>query len=329
MNFSDEILDLKYQLDDVFGTESDDMVDEYDELGTEATVKGTTKRVVAFVKAICRKIIDLITRWVKNRQINKLVAFLKNKIAKFEKEDQAKAWAKLKKNVNGDSVWKHFVGMINVCNAADQLVRLNAINRQIKSIPIDKFGKSLKDIKTTVKGNKATLKFENIGSGDWPDLFPLINKVVTTSETTPEEITKAQCDTIGKCLKSLMACLSNFTLKTMHFYDRVEDQWLKTPNQKNVIKALQNTQVIVRDIIDVVNNAFTGVKTDNYDEKDEDDDDDTPTVANTPIITTNSVDMSNDLMDMYILNEDIDQLIKDMDVATESEDSDFDLDFEW
>ena len=329
MNFSDEILDLKYQLDEVFGTESDDMVDEYDELGTEATVKGTTKRVVAFVKAICRKIIDLITRWVKNRQINKLVAFLKNKIAKFEKAYQTKAWEDLKKNVNGDNVWKHFVGMINVCNAADQLVRLNAINRQIKSIPIDKFGKSLKDIKTIVKKNKATLKFENIGSGNWPELFPLISKVVTSSDNTPAEITKAQCDTIGKCLKSLMACLSNFTLKTMHFYDRAEDQWFKTPNQKNVIKALQNTQVIVRDIIDVVNNAFTGVKTDNYDEKDDDDDDDTPTAANTSIITTNSVDMSDDLMDMYILNEDIDQLIKDMDVATESEDSDFDLDLEW
>ena len=327
MNFSDEILDLKYQLDDVFGTESDDMVDEYDEFGTEATVKGTTKRVVAFVKAICRKIIDLITRWVKNRQINKLVAFLKNKIAKFEKDDQEKAWKSLQKHVNGETVWKHFVGMINVCNAADQLVRLNAINRQIKSIPIDKFGKSLKDVKATVKGNKAELKFENIGSGDWTKLFPLIGKVVTSSETTPGEITKAQCDTIGKCLKSMMACLSNFTLKTMHFYDRAEDQWFKTPNQKNVIKALQNTQVIVRDIIDVVNNAFTGVKTDNYDEKDEDDDDNTVTPG--PQITTNSVDMSDDLMEMYILNEDIDQLIKDMDVATESEDSDFDLDLEW
>ncbi len=154
------------------------------------------------------------------------------------------------------------------------LARLTTLNRQIKSTPIDKFGKALKDIKTEVKNAKPTPDFSKIGdnSTNWVNMFPLLSKVVeasTPAAAAVADITKGQCDTIGKCLKMYMSCLSNFTLKTMHFFDRQEDTWFKTANQKAVVAALKNVQKAVRNVISMTNSALQNVKTGNLDEKDE------------------------------------------------------------
>ena len=371
MNFSDEILDLKYQLDDVFGTESDDMVDEYDELGTEATVKGSIKKASNFVLSIGRKIVDLIMRWIRNRSINKLVGYLKNKVAKYTGKDQLSALLQLLKVAcktgtksgsegPGNETTRRLtfvVLLVTKFNSNDQLVRLNAINRQIKGIPVDKFGKTLKSLKETI--GKDTIKrvkktgvtqytadddvFGAIGGkGDIVEAYDSLlmtllgdnntssnldsvaKRIMTVNlwntnhniknaaaykdrkkmvELTPDgeqvaaltglnkvNLTKGNCDTIGKTLKALMACLSSFTLKTMDFYGRNEDQWLMTGNQKAIIKILKDTQKAVYTTISTTNNLFVDVKTDDFEEKDED-------------WNEESVDMSDELMEMMITSE--------------------------
>ena len=373
MNFSDEILDLKYQLDDVFGTESDDMVDEYDELGTEATVKGSIKKASNFVLSIGRKIVDLIMRWIRNRSINKLVGYLKNKVAKYTGKDQLSALLQLLKAAcktgtksGSEGPGRETTGRLSfvvllVTKFAnnDQLVRLNAINRQIKGIPVDKFGKTLKGLKETI-GKDAIKRVKKTGVTQYTaddDVFGAIggkgdiveayasllatligdalssnasamssvakrimavnlwntNQNIKNSskykdrkkmiELTPEgeqiisliglskvSLTKGNCDTIGKTLKALMACLSSFTLKTMDFYGRNEDQWLMTGNQKAIINILKDTQKAVYTAISTTNNLFVDVKTDDFEEKDED-------------WNEESVDMSDDLMEMMITSE--------------------------
>ena len=371
MNFSDEILDLKYQLDDVFGTESDDMVDEYDELGTEATVKGSIKKASNFVLSIGRKIVDLIMRWIRNRSINKLVGYLKNKVAKYTGKDQLSALLQLLKvacktgtKSGSEGPGNETAGrlafvvlLVTKFNSNDQLVRLNAINRQIKGIPVDKFGKTLKSLKETI--GKDTIKrvkktgvtqytadddvFGAIGGkGDIVEAYASLlatligdnnpssnldsvaKRIMTVNlwntnhniknaaaykdrkkmvELTPDgeqvaaltglnkvNLTKGNCDTIGKTLKALMACLSSFTLKTMDFYGRNEDQWLMTGNQKAIIKILKDTQKAVYTTISTTNNLFVDVKTDDFEEKDED-------------WNEESVDMSDELMEMMITSE--------------------------
>ena len=356
MNFSDEILDLKYQLDDVFGTESDDMVDEYDELGTEATVKGSIKKASNFVLSIGRKIVDLIMRWIRNRSINKLVGYLKNKVAKYTGKDQLVALLQLLKAAcntgtksgsegpGSETIGRLSFVVLLVTKFAnnDQLVRLNAINRQIKGIPVDKFGKTLKGLKETIgkdaikrvkkTGVTVYTKDDNvfgaIGGNDALTVSyqSLLNTLTTTSVSESDKdkikkidikdliskikdgknisdlvkefelddldttLTKGNCDTIGKTLKALMACLSSFTLKTMDFYGRNEDQWLMTGNQKAIIKILKDTQKAVYTAISTTNNLFVDVKTDDFEEKDED-------------WNEESVDMSNELMEMMITSE--------------------------
>ena len=373
MNFSDEILDLKYQLDDVFGTESDDMVDEYDELGTEATVKGSIKKASNFVLSIGRKIVDLIMRWIRNRSINKLVGYLKNKVAKYTGKDQLAALLQLLKAAGttgtksgSEGPGKETAGRLNfvvllVTKFAnnDQLVRLNAINRQIKGIPVDKFGKTLKGLKETI-GKDAIKRVKKTGVTEYTedddvfgaiggkdalvvsyqsllntltapsvservedqikkiDIKTLISKAKDSnnmSDTLTEyglddldsNLTKSNCDTIGKNLKALMACLSSFTLKTMDFYGRNEDQWLMTGNQKAIIKILKDTQKAVYTAISTTNNLFVDVKTDDFEEKDED-------------WNEESVDMSNELMEMMITSE---SLSKEIDNIPELDDDYF------
>jgi hypothetical protein len=362
MNYED-ILNYNDLLNETFGTEDMDLIEEdyYDEdVATEASVKGATKKAFAFVANIIRRVIDAITRWIKNRSINKLVAFLKNKVAKFDGEkkpdedangnqlyidnvtgqqttsakdangkkntkvnttsDQRNIWLKLRKTMDGytnksvTDTWAVFCNLIGRFKSADELVRLQALLRQIKSTPVDKFGKELSGLKTT-KGFSGNTVIGEIGSGNGIlSLFPIINMLVTKAKKTGEidktnatngfgSLTKGQCDLIGKSLKALMACISHFMLKTMRYYQSKEDQWTMTSNQKQIVAAIKNCQKIVYDIIKAANVAIGAVNTDNFEEADNE---------------SVELDMNDMIMDMMITNESLsDELIANDEIMNE------------
>ena len=355
----EDILSMQDQLNEVF-YESDDLIEEdyYDEdVATEASVKGATKKAFAFVANIIRRVIDAITRWIKNRSINKLVSFLKNKIAKYSdkdvqskdengnllyykkdgtttttktknpkydrKNDQRAIWDKLKTSMNGSNgksntdTWAVFCNIIDEFKSADQLVTLQALLRQIKSTPVDKFGKELSGLKAT-KGFGGNTVIGSIGSGDGIlKLFPILNMLVkknkqgtinknaATNGFVP--VSKGQCDIIGKSLKTFMACISHFMLKTMRYYQSKEDQWTMTSNQKQIVAAIKNCQKIVYDIIKAANVAIGGVNTDNFEEADNE---------------SVEVDMNDMMLDMMITNESLTEALNEMDTT-----EDFDFEF--
>ena len=354
MNYED-ILSMQDTLNEVF-FESDDLIEEdyYDEdVATEASVKGATKKAFAFVANIIRRVIDAITRWIKNRSINKLVAFLKNKVAKFDGEkkpdkdtngkqlyidnvtgqqttnakdangkknakvnttpDQKNIWLKLRKNMEGSTngnvtdTWAVFCKMISRFKSADELVRLQALLRQIKSTPVDKFGKELSELKTT-KGFGGDTVIGEIGSSNGIlKLFPVLSYLTGVKDADGEQVfdslTKGQCDLIGKSLKALMACISHFMLKTMRYYQSKEDQWTMTSNQKQIVAAIKNCQKIVYDIIKAANVAIGAVNTDNFEEADNE---------------SVELDVNDMIMDMMITNESLsDELIANDEIMNE------------
>ena len=285
----EDVMSMEDVINDAFNFDSDvdfDIVEE--DLATEATAKGAAKTAFAWVASVIRRVIDAIARWIKNRSINKLVAFLKNKLAKFDDKtlktrdagfgikydstDQSDIWTKIRKNMNGvggsTDTWKLFSNMINEYRNADTLVKLNAILRQIKTTPVEKFGKEINAIKP---GLWKSTKMSAIGSADGVlKLLPMMGMLTqdNTNDAHVADLTKAQCDIIGKSLKSLLACLSLFLNKTLQYFQRKDDQWTMTGNQKNIAACIKNCQKTVYDIIKAANIAIGGVNIDNYDEKD-------------------------------------------------------------
>ena len=285
----EDVMSMEDVINDAFNFDSDidfDIVEE--DLATEATVKGAAKTAFAWVASVIRRVIDAIARWIKNRSINKLVAFLKNKLAKFDDKtkvdpndpnktspsDQRLIWRKIRQNMDRTgttSTWVLFSNIVNEYRNADMLVKLNAILRQIQTTPVEKFGKEINAIKPGLwKGTKMFA----IGSADGvlkllPMMGMLTNKTNNNGgESYVTNLTKAQCDIIGKSLKSLMACLSLFLNKTLQYFQRKDDQWTMTGNQKNIAACIKNCQKTVYDIIKAANIAIGGINTDNYDEKD-------------------------------------------------------------
>ena len=334
MNYED-ILSMQDQLNEVF-YESEDLIEEdyYDEdVATEATVKGVTKKVFAMAMNIGRRIIEAITRWIRNRSINKLVVFLKNKIAKFKHDDQKKVWdkigEKLKTDGKGSKNGKvgsgtystsnvgYVLSLINTFRSSDILVKLQALLRQIKSTPIDKFGKEITAFKTTTTNDtiasvKKTGAVMNVGAGNILSALggnatmtaaynALLNSIVTISNSidanSMNEISKGQCDIIGKSLKTLMAVISQFTLKTIHFFQRKDDQWKMTGTQKAIIKILKEAQTVVYDCIKATNIMLAEAKTDDYEEIDEE---------------SVELDMNEMLMDMSIMTESLADEVNNM-----------------
>jgi hypothetical protein len=309
-----DILDLNDAINEAFGFESDDdfdlvQDDEYD-VATEATAKGVTKKIFAVIMDVCRRIINAITRWVKNRSINKLVAFLKNKVAKFEDNEQipiinkildnnAKGLKKAKgaelgvSGRTGQNRFMTLLGIMDTYGNADGVVKLNAILRQLKSISIEKFGKEINNVKGTIgsdmisnvrntgvaRGAKPGNILSAIGDPTNNSMFVAYAGImrsialkgrlnITTIYQNVCPLTKAKCDIIGKAIKLLMEVISQFTLKTIRYYQSREDQWTMTKSQKAVITILKGTQQYVYDIIDVTNILLQDVKTDNFNEKD-------------------------------------------------------------
>ena len=289
----EDVMSMEDVINDAFDFESDNDFDIVEEdLATEATVKGAAKTAFAWVASVIRRVIDAITRWIKNRSINKLVAFLKNKVAKFEDNDvagvkydastktaslrnsQQMIWyEKIRKNLNGSATgdatdtWTIFTNIIANFKNADSLVKLNAILRQIKTTPVEKFGKEINAVKPQMW---KTRQFSALGSLDGVlTLLPLVGALINGSASAKafESLTKAQCDIIGKCLKSLMACVSLFLNKTLQYFQRKDDQWTMSSNQKNIAACIKNCQKVVYDVISAANIAIGGVNTDNYDEK--------------------------------------------------------------
>ena len=335
MNYED-ILNYNDLLNETFGTEDMDLIEEdyYDEdVATEASVKGVTKKVYAMVMNVGRRIIEAITRWIKNRSINKLVAFLKNKVAKFKDADQKKVWDEISKAIaSGGKGSKHgdvgageystgavtyIIQLMASLRTSDGLVKLQALLRQIKSTPIDKFGKEITQFKTTttsdvisnVKKTGATM-YTNPGNilsaiGDGSNLCESYKKLMDSFVKQPAtmkinnmpELSKGQCDIIGKSLKTLMAVISQFTLKTIHFFQRKEDQWKMTGVQKAIIKILKESQKVTYDAIKATNIMLSEAKTDDYEEVEE------------------SADMSitDMLMDMSITSESLSYEVENMD----------------
>ena len=335
MNYED-ILNYNDLLNETFGTEDMDLIEEdyYDEdVATEASVKGVTKKVYAMVMNVGRRIIEAITRWIRNRSINKLVVFLKNKVAKFKDTDQKNVWEDIYKALaSGGKGSKHgnvgagkystdnvtyIIKLMASLRTSDGLVKLQALLRQIKSTPIDKFGKEITQFKTTttsdiisnVKKTGATMytKPGNILSaiGDGSEIYEsyrnIMDAFVAQSKISDiskmPELSKGQCDIIGKSLKTLMAIISQFTLKTIHFFQRKDDQWKMTGVQKAIIKILKESQKVTYDAIKATNIMLSEAKTDDYEEVEE------------------SADMSitDMLMDMSITSESLSYEVESMD----------------
>ena len=336
MNYED-ILNYNDLLNETFGTEDMDLIEEdyYDaDVATEATVKGVTKKVYAMVMNVGRRIIEAITRWIRNRSINKLVAFLKNKVAKFKEADQKKVWGEISKALSkGGKGSKHgdvgagdyssgsvtyVIRLMASLRTSDGLVKLQALLRQIKSTPVDKFGKEITQFKTTttsdvisnVKKTGATM-YTNPGNilsaiGDGNTLCESYKAIMESFITQANnnisidnmpELSKGQCDIIGKSLKTLMAVISQFTLKTIHFFQRKDDQWKMTGVQKAIIKILKESQKVTYDAIKATNIMLSEAKTDDYEEVEE------------------SADMSitDMLMDMSITSESLSYEVENMD----------------
>ena len=345
-----DIIDLNDAINEAFYCESNDDIDlvqnDYD-ITTEATAKGVTKQIFAVVMDVCRRIINAITRWVKNRSINKLVAFLKNKVAKFEDNEQIAIINKIIENnkkglkkakgaelgVSGRSGHGRFMTLLGIMDTfgnADGVVKLNAILRQLKSVSNEKFGKEINDVKNTVgsdmirntrdtgvaRGAKPGNIMKLIGDPTNNNLFVAYAGImktiamkgrlnVTTINRRVFPITKAQCDIIGKAIKLLLEVISQFTLKTIRYYQSREDQWTMTKSQKAVITILKGTQQYVYDIIDVTNILLQDVKTDNYNEKD---------------IDNESVSIDSIMYDMYNISTALESEVSNM-----ADDDDFEI----
>ena len=344
-----DILDLNDAINEAFYCESDDgfdlVQDDYD-ITTEATAKGVSKQIFAVIMNVCPRIIDAITRWIKNRSINKLVAFLKNKVAKFEDNEQIAIINKILENnkkglkkakgaelgVSGRIGYHRtltLLGIMDTYGNADGVVKLSAILRQLKSISNEKFGKEINNVKNTV-GSDMIRNVRNTGVARGFKPGTLMNEIgdpnnnlfvayagimktiaekgrlnVTTIYQQVFPLTKAKCDIIGKAIKLLLEVISQFTLKTIRYYQSREDQWTMTKSQKAVITILKGTQQHVYDIIDVTNILLQDVKTDNFNEKD---------------IDNESVTIDSIMYDMYNISTALESEVSNM-----ADDDDFEI----
>lgn len=342
-----DILDLNDAINEAFYCESDDdfdlVQDDYD-ITTEATAKGVTKQIFAVIMDVCRRIIHAITKWIKNRSINKLVALLK-KIATLTDQSQARALLRIfrKAKITGTKNGEVGAGIttegnyINVLifmlnfKSADSFVKLNAILRQIKATPVEKWNKELTDAKSKI-GNNRIRGASKTGTGvyvepgtiissigkDYPLvygfglLFNYIKKIPNLSGTKlPDRInfivplTKAHCENIGKTLKVFMEILAQFTMKTLRFYQQKEDQWAMTKSQKAVITILKDMQSYVYDCINVTNILITDIKKDDLNERED--------------IDNESVSIDSIMYDMYNISTALESEVGNMPDADDFE----------
>ena len=341
----EDLMNLDDAINEAFGFESDDdfdlVDDEYDVVATEATAKGVTKKIFAVVMDVCRRIINAITRWIKNRSINKLVALLK-KIATLTDKSQERAFVRVFRKAAVTGTKKGEVGagitttgnyinvltfMLNFKNA-DNFVKLNAILRQIKSTPLEKWNKELTDAKSRIGndriravGNTRTGTYvepgtimSSIGDGKpliygFEYLFDYIKKIPNspTNYNFIIPLTKGHCENIGKTLKVFMEILAQFTMKTLRFYQQKEDQWTMTKSQKAVVTILKDMQSYVYDCVSVTNTLITDIKKEDLNERED--------------IDNESVSIDSVMYDMYNISTALESEVVDL----PDDDDDFEI----